>query len=210
VPVYCGVACHDIDTALGKLSDDFHRRYRNRLRRSRRHLFTSPSGDSPSLRSYRVLSTTRVGRLSWRPLSFVGNVLAFRTSLVPFDHGRVIRGQYRQNAPLAGQDREAGTFDVAFALDFKVGRSLRPLSDLERKVVARNIVDYLQLSNWVIERGPRSQHVTGSTGRSGRTKGVCSQNRRPTKHVGECPLCPQKQTLNHRRGMSAKGPANRK
>ena len=49
---------------------------------------------------------------------------------------------------------KAVTFDVAFALDFKVGRSLRPLSDLERKVVARNIVDYLQLSNWVIERGP--------------------------------------------------------
>jgi hypothetical protein len=49
---------------------------------------------------------------------------------------------------------QAVTFDVGFALDFKVGRTLRPLTELERKVVARNIVDYLQLSNWVIERGP--------------------------------------------------------
>jgi hypothetical protein len=49
---------------------------------------------------------------------------------------------------------EAVTFDVWFALNFKVGRTLRPLTDLERKVVAKNIVDYLQLSNWVIERGP--------------------------------------------------------
>ncbi|MGB6540925.1 MAG: hypothetical protein WBF03_08625 [Xanthobacteraceae bacterium] len=45
-------------------------------------------------------------------------------------------------------------FDVAFALNFKVGRSLRLLTDLERKVVAKNIVDHLQLSNWVIEREP--------------------------------------------------------
>jgi hypothetical protein len=49
---------------------------------------------------------------------------------------------------------EAVTFDVAFALNFKVGRTLRPLTELERKVVAKNIVDHLQLSNWVIERGP--------------------------------------------------------
>jgi hypothetical protein len=48
----------------------------------------------------------------------------------------------------------AVTSDVAFALDFKVGRTLRPLTDLERKMVAKTIVDYLQLSNWVIERGP--------------------------------------------------------
>ena len=42
----------------------------------------------------------------------------------------------------------AVTFDVAFALDFKVGRSAparRPGA-----VVAKSIVDYLQLSNWVI------------------------------------------------------------
>lgn len=29
-------------------------------------------------------------------------------------------------------------FDVAFALNFKVGRSLRLLTDLERKVVAKS------------------------------------------------------------------------
>jgi|HubBroStandDraft_4_1064222.scaffolds.fasta_scaffold231326_1 hypothetical protein len=49
---------------------------------------------------------------------------------------------------------EAVRFDVWFALNFKVGRTLRPLTDLERNVVAKTIVDYLQLSNWVIERGP--------------------------------------------------------
>ena len=56
----------------------------------------------------------------------------------------------------------AVTFDVAFALDFKVGRTLRPLTDLERRVVAKTIVDYLQLSNWVIERGsPGRTYITG-------------------------------------------------
>jgi hypothetical protein len=49
---------------------------------------------------------------------------------------------------------EAVIFDVSFALNFKVGRSLRPLTALERKVVAKTIVDHLQLTNWVIERGP--------------------------------------------------------
>jgi hypothetical protein len=33
---------------------------------------------------------------------------------------------------------EAVTFGVAFALNFKVGRTLRPLTDLERKVVAKS------------------------------------------------------------------------
>jgi hypothetical protein len=42
---------------------------------------------------------------------------------------------------------KAVMFDVLFTLNFKVGRSLRPLTELERKVVAQNIVDYLQLSN---------------------------------------------------------------
>jgi hypothetical protein len=55
---------------------------------------------------------------------------------------------------------EAVRFDVWFALNFKVGRTLRPLTDLERKVVAKNIVDYLQLSNWVIERGPPGAHTS--------------------------------------------------
>jgi hypothetical protein len=55
---------------------------------------------------------------------------------------------------------KAVTFDVAFALDFKVGRTLRPLTDLERKVVAKTIVDYLQLSNWVIQRGPPGENTS--------------------------------------------------
>ena len=45
-------------------------------------------------------------------------------------------------------------FDVGIALNFKVGRTLRPLTDLERKVVAKIIFDHLQPSNSVIERGP--------------------------------------------------------
>jgi hypothetical protein len=45
---------------------------------------------------------------------------------------------------------KAVTFDVAFASDFKVDRTLCPLTDLERRVVAKSIVVYLQLSNWVI------------------------------------------------------------
>jgi hypothetical protein len=55
---------------------------------------------------------------------------------------------------------EAVTFDVAFALNFKVGRTLRPLTELERKVVAKIIVDHLQLSNWVIERGAPGAHTS--------------------------------------------------
>jgi hypothetical protein len=52
-------------------------------------------------------------------------------------------------------------YDVSFALTFKVGRSLRPLTDLERRVVAKTIVDYLQLSNWMIERGPPGVGASG-------------------------------------------------
>jgi hypothetical protein len=55
---------------------------------------------------------------------------------------------------------DAVMFDVAFALNFKVGRTLRPLTELERKVVAKNIVDHLQLSNWVIERGAPGAHTS--------------------------------------------------
>jgi hypothetical protein len=43
---------------------------------------------------------------------------------------------------------------LALSVCLSVGRTLRPLTDLERRVVAKTIVDYLQLSNWVIERGP--------------------------------------------------------
>jgi hypothetical protein len=55
---------------------------------------------------------------------------------------------------------DAVMFDVGFALNFKVGRTLRPLTELERKVVAKNIVDHLQLSNWVIERGAPGAHTS--------------------------------------------------
>ena len=55
---------------------------------------------------------------------------------------------------------DAVMFDVGFALNFKVGRTLRPLTELERKVVAKNIVDHLQLSNWVIERGAPGAHIS--------------------------------------------------
>lgn len=44
--------------------------------------------------------------------------------------------------------------DVRFALTFKVGRSRRPLTEIERDMVAAAIVEHLQLANWKIERGP--------------------------------------------------------
>jgi hypothetical protein len=44
--------------------------------------------------------------------------------------------------------------DVRFALTFKVGRSRRPLTDAERDIVAAAVVEHLQLTNWIIERGP--------------------------------------------------------
>ena len=50
-------------------------------------------------------------------------------------------------------------FDVAFASNFKVG-TLRRLTELERKVVAKNIVDHLQLSNLVIELGGLGAHTS--------------------------------------------------
>ena len=91
---------------------------------------------------------------------------SYGVALVPFGAGRNSQNKTR---PLTTVPRlfsnslmprwpdkiaAAVIFDVSFALNFKVGRTLRPLTDLERKVVAKNIVDYLQLSNWVIERGP--------------------------------------------------------
>ena len=42
-------------------------------------------------------------------------------------------------------------FDVAFASNFKVG-TLRRLTELERKMVAKNIVDHLQLGKALRER----------------------------------------------------------
>ncbi|MGB6540866.1 MAG: hypothetical protein WBF03_08315 [Xanthobacteraceae bacterium] len=50
-------------------------------------------------------------------------------------------------------------FDVAFASNFKVG-TLRRLTELERKVVAKNIVDHLQLSNLVIELDGLGAHTS--------------------------------------------------
>jgi hypothetical protein len=45
---------------------------------------------------------------------------------------------------------------VAYALAHKT-RYLRSLDDLERKVVAKAVVEYLQLSNWKFERGPPAE-----------------------------------------------------
>ena len=43
--------------------------------------------------------------------------------------------------------------DVRYALTFKVGRSRRPLTDAERDAVAAAVVEHLQLTNWLIEKG---------------------------------------------------------
>ena len=76
--------------------------------------------------------------------------------------------------------------DVGFALNFKVGRTLRPLTDLERKVVAKIIVDHLQLSNWVIERGPPgAKHITGELAKTAQIIifGLCVKSVRRRKSV---------------------------
>jgi len=44
--------------------------------------------------------------------------------------------------------------DVRFALGFKVGKKLRPLTDVERDIVADAIVEHTRLCNWKVERGP--------------------------------------------------------
>jgi hypothetical protein len=100
---------------------------------------------------------------------------SYGVALVPFGAGRNSQNKTRPltpvprlffHAPNAPMPRwpdkiaAAVTFDVAFALNFKVGRTLRPLTDLERKVVAKNIVDHLQLSNWVIQRGAPGAHTS--------------------------------------------------
>jgi hypothetical protein len=43
--------------------------------------------------------------------------------------------------------------DVRFALGFKVGKKLRPLTDTERDIVADAIVEHSKLCNWRVERG---------------------------------------------------------
>jgi hypothetical protein len=44
--------------------------------------------------------------------------------------------------------------DVRFALGWKVGKKLRPLTDTERDMVAAAIVEHIRLCNWRVERGP--------------------------------------------------------
>jgi hypothetical protein len=43
--------------------------------------------------------------------------------------------------------------DVRFALGWKVGKKLRPLTDTERDMVADAIVEHIKLCNWKVERG---------------------------------------------------------
>jgi hypothetical protein len=43
--------------------------------------------------------------------------------------------------------------DVRFALGWKVGKKLRPLTDTERDIVAAAIVEHIRLCNWNVERG---------------------------------------------------------
>ena len=55
--------------------------------------------------------------------------------------------------------------DVRFALTFKVGRSRRPLTDAERDVVAST--EYLQLANWIIQRGEPARDGRATFGTEG-------------------------------------------
>ena len=49
---------------------------------------------------------------------------------------------------------DAVFFDIRYGLRFKVGSRSRPATDQEIDLVARAIVERLQQSNWIIERGP--------------------------------------------------------
>jgi hypothetical protein len=42
--------------------------------------------------------------------------------------------------------------DVRFALGWKVGKKLRPLTNTERDMVADAIVEHIRLCNWKVER----------------------------------------------------------
>jgi hypothetical protein len=44
--------------------------------------------------------------------------------------------------------------DVRFALGWKIGKKLSPLTDIERDIVAAAIVDHIRLCNWNVERVP--------------------------------------------------------
>jgi hypothetical protein len=49
---------------------------------------------------------------------------------------------------------DAVFFDIRFGLTFRVGPQSRPATDAEIDLVARAIVERLQQSNWLIQRGP--------------------------------------------------------
>jgi len=48
---------------------------------------------------------------------------------------------------------------LCFSLRRKRGRLLQRATDLEIEVLARTIVEQLQVANWLIERGPPAQMV---------------------------------------------------
>jgi hypothetical protein len=49
--------------------------------------------------------------------------------------------------------KDALAHDLWFALTFKTQGRLRRFDEAEVKIVARSIVDYLELANWKFERG---------------------------------------------------------
>jgi hypothetical protein len=55
---------------------------------------------------------------------------------------------------------DAVTHDVWFALWHKLSKRFRPMDDLDRRVVAHAIVEYLQLANWEIKRGPPGENTS--------------------------------------------------
>jgi hypothetical protein len=60
--------------------------------------------------------------------------------------------------------------DVKFALGFKVGKKLRPLTYTERDLVAAAIVDHIKLCNWKVERGPPISRRVGHSKRFSRSR----------------------------------------
>lgn len=65
---------------------------------------------------------------------------------VPFSSGPC-----RNGGPTVAEELRR---DVRFALGWKVGKKLRPLTDTERDMVADAIVEHIRLCNWKVERGP--------------------------------------------------------
>jgi hypothetical protein len=51
-------------------------------------------------------------------------------------------------------DDEALAHDLWFAISFKIGSRLRHLDEVERRIVAKSIGEYLKLANWEFKRGP--------------------------------------------------------